>query len=118
MEETGKEVIKMEVEKLGGYCSSPARNVGDLDSMIALEMWDLNEYGNYFERKATVIAEGLEMGLWGKKSNEGKMVLRFLQSNEVNVAICDIEKQWEVEEKEAKLSLRCLFAIWVKILDT
>ena len=46
------------------------------------------------------------------------MVPRFLQSNEVDVAICDTEKPWKVVEREAKLSLRCLFEIWVKQLDT
>ena len=35
----------MEVEKLGGYCSNPARNIGDLESMMAVEVLNLNEYG-------------------------------------------------------------------------
>lgn len=30
MVQTGKKGIKKEVEKLGGYCSNPARNVGDV----------------------------------------------------------------------------------------
>lgn len=37
MEQIGKAGIKMIVKNLGGYCSNPARNVGDLDSMTAVE---------------------------------------------------------------------------------
>lgn len=33
MEQTGKAGTKIEVEKLGGYCSSSARNVVELDGM-------------------------------------------------------------------------------------
>lgn len=37
MEQIGKVGIKIEVEKLGGYCSSFVRNVVELDGMIVVE---------------------------------------------------------------------------------
>lgn len=44
MEQTRKAGIKMKVEKLGGYCNVLKKKIGDLDSMIAMEGWDLKGY--------------------------------------------------------------------------
>lgn len=38
-------------------------NAGDLDSVIAVEGWDLNGYASYYEGKDIIIAEGLDMRL-------------------------------------------------------